>query len=199
MKIKKAKKSSGQISAVLLILAVILVIVIIIVFVVIRVRTIKNSNSANNSNNTTEVPKPIHETSIGDVKFIFQKAQDIGNVLRSKDLRYQENLTTTEKYIMVTIGAQDIGKFNILKSSWDVGNIIDSDGRNFVSINDQAYLFLPKPDLCGSLLKPDFEPIPCLKLYEVAKGSNKLKVEVSFMDRNATKKQESFIDLDITQ
>lgn len=202
MNIKKIQKSAGQISGILLILGIILFVVIVVVFVIIRGNSIKNASKAtskNNSENSNQPPKPIYETTISDVRFVFESAQDLGSVLQSKDVRYQPNLTTTEKFIKVIIGAQDKGKVNVVRGSWDVGNIVDSDGRNFVSINDQAYYFLPNQTLCGALLKPEFEPIPCIKLYEVSRASTNLKIEVNFTGQNSSKKQESFIDLLITQ
>ncbi len=192
-------KSSGKISSILLILAAILIVVIVVVFVVIRTAAIKNANNAKSANspNPTETPKPVYETTIGDVKFIFESAEDLGGVLKSKNSNYQQDLTTTEKFVKVIIGAQNKGKINFPSQSWDVGNIVDSDGRNFISINDQAYYFLPAQNLCGALLKPEFEPVPCIKLYEVSKSSTKLKVGVNVTNQSSSKRQESFIDLTV--
>jgi len=115
-------------------------------------------------------------------------------------MSYPPDLVTTEKFIKVTIGAQNKGKSNVLQSSWDIGNIIDSDGRNFIPIINQAYFWLPKIDLCGSILKPEFEPTPCVKIYEVSKASDSLKIEVNAtLDLNSSKKQKSFVDLLVTE
>lgn len=195
------KKSSGVTSTILLILGVVLIIVIIIVFVVIRInasRNTKNNPQPSNSLQATGQPqKPVYETTIGDVRFVFESAQNLGSVLVSKS-SYEQNLYTTEKYIKVTIGAQNKGKLNVAAYSWEVGNIVDSDGRNFVSIDNQAYSWLPNPNLCGSLLKPEFDLVPCVKYYEVSKASTSLKIQVSAGTGDSGKKQQSLIDLTVT-
>lgn len=201
------KKNTGKISSAILILAALLVIVIIIVFVVLKVSSVKNTPNTPATNNSTttpvQPPKPVYDATIGDIKFIFESAQDLGSVLESKS-GYQQNLTTTEKYIKVIIGAQNKGKTNLQQGAWDIGSIVDSDGRNFVSINEQAYSFLPNPNTCGALLKPEFEPTPCVKLYEVSRESlalgadgqpKPLKIEINFIVPGTTKRQEAFLDL----
>jgi hypothetical protein len=197
---KKRYYSSGKISTILLILAAILVVVIIVVFVVIRITGVKNTNTNNGgttqNGGVIEPPKPVYEATISDIRFIVESAQDLGNTLKSKTL-YQQELTTTEKFIKVVIGVQNKGKTNTPGYVWDVGNIVDSDGRNFVSINDKAYVFLPNPNLCGALLKPEFDPVPCVKFYEVSKASTKLKIQVNTTSGTSGKKQEAFLDLDI--
>ena len=202
MKIQKSKKSSGAVSSVLLVLAVVLILVIVGVYLFIKFGPNK-ANSAKNVKNTTEnqVPKPVTETTIGDVRFIFQSARDLGNVIKNRPSQFEQLqvLTTTEKFIQVTIGAQNKGKVNVARDVWNVGNIVDSEGRNFVPINDQVYYFSSSKDLCGSLLKPEFTPVPCVKLYEVSKQSTGLKVKVSIAGQSASKKQESFIDLTVTK
>jgi hypothetical protein len=83
------------------------------------------------------------------------------------------------KFIQVTIGAQNEGTANTEQNSWNIGNIVDSKGRNFVPL--QGYTiqpWIPNPDLCGVLLKPAFDPTPCVKIYEVSKESSGLKIEV---------------------
>ncbi len=198
MNIKKIKKSSGEVSNLLLILGVALVIVIIVIFVVIRTNAIKNTNNANSAS-PTGTPKPVYETTIGDVRFVFKSALDLGNVLQSKNNIYQKDLTTTERFIEVVVGAQNKGKTDTQQNLWDVGNIIDSQGRNFISINNEAYYFLPSPNLCGAILKPAFDPVPCVKLYEVSKASTGLKIEVNSMSPTSSKKQESFMDIIVTK
>lgn len=198
---KKIQNSSGKTSSILLVLAVALIILIIVVYVVIRIAAVKNPAGSGTTTSTTTVgpPKPVYETTIGDVRFVFESAVDMGNVLSSQSGAFGQNLTTTEKFIKVTIGAQNTGKTNIERSAWDLGNIVDADGRNFVTINDQAYYLLPNPNLCGALLKPDFEPTPCVKYYEVSKASTGLKIGVDYLGSNSSKKQEKFIDLLVTQ
>jgi hypothetical protein len=38
--------------------------------------------------------------------------------------------------------------------------------------------WLPKPNLCGELLKPAFDPTPCTKIYEVSKESTGFKIRI---------------------
>lgn len=197
---KKINKSSGAVSTILLILGVILIIVIIIVFVIIRVNSTKNANKEKEETESTqnnEPPPPVYETQLEDVKFTFVLAQDIGNVLLSEDKRFRPDLVSTEKFIRVVIGAQNKGKENIKKDTWDIGNMIDSGGRIFLSVDEttQGY-YLSNSTGCGSLLKPEFEPIPCIKYYEVSKQSTGLKVEVNIYPENSLKKsQTALMDL----
>jgi len=80
---------------------------------------------------------------------------------------------------MVTIGAQNKGTANIEERSWDIENIVDSDGRNFVPLEGYSVdPWLPISNFCGALLKPEFDPVPCTKMYEVSKKSAGLKIRV---------------------
>lgn len=193
--------SSGKTSTILLICAVILILMIAIVFAVVKVNSSKKPTTqttiTTTTENTNEPPPPLYETTMGDIRFVMLSAEDLGNVLKSKNASYQQDLTTTEKFIKVTMGAQNKGKINIQQGTWDVGNILDDAGRNFTSINDYAYNFLPYPNLCGALLKPEFEPTPCVKIYEVSKASTKLKIQVNWLAPNSSKKQEGFVDLNV--
>jgi hypothetical protein len=107
-------------------------------------------------------------------------------------------LSTTEKFIKVTVAAQNKGKVNLPQFSWDIGNLVDSDGRNFVPINEKAYYFLPQPSLCGEVLKPEFEPTPCVKLYEVSKASTNLKIMLT-ASGTTSKKEAALIDIVVTK
>ncbi len=147
------------------------------------------------NNKCVSVLKPIYETKIDNIKFILESSEDMGNILKSQS-SYEKDLTTTERFIKVVIGAQNKGVGSIPQYSWDVGDIVDSDGRRFVNINNKAYSWLPRPDLCGALLKPEFDPIPCVKYYEISKASTKLKVIIKV---TPPKQEESFIDLNLNQ
>lgn len=195
---KKFNKSSGAVSSIILILGVALLVVIIVVFFVIKISASKNTVSPKTAltANTVAVtpPAPVYQIQLGDVDFTLKTAINLGSVLAAKDLRYGQNLTTTEKFIEVVVGAQNKGRVNTDQFIWDVGNIVDSDGRQFVSINDRAYFYLPQPNLCGASMKPAFAPISCIKMYEVSKQSAGLKVRVSV---TSPKKQEAFLDLNV--
>lgn len=199
MEIKHINNQSGKISKVLLILAVAVLVIIVIIFLVTRIVANKKSqvsppNGTTAPSTTQEPPKPVYEVQLGEVRFLLETSLNLGNVLKAKST-YQKDLTTTEKFIEVVIGAQNKGKNNIEAYSWEMGNIVDSDGRNFIPITNQAYEWLPRPDLCGALLKPEFEPIPCVRIYEVSKESTKLKVEVKYKEV----KQSSLLDLTFVQ
>src|SRR3989338_5664845 len=133
---KKFKNSSGAVSSILLVLAVLIVIVIIVVFVVIKINSNKGADTVNDSGqNPDEPPQPVYETTVEGIKFTLESAWDMGNILVSNNQSFQPNIVTTEKFIKVTIGAQNKGKINTTQSSWSIGNIVDSEGRNFVSID----------------------------------------------------------------
>src|SRR3989344_4220460 len=114
------KHSRGATSTILLVLGVVLIIVIVVVYIVIRTGAIKNAGTkpATTEETVTGPPPPVYDTNIGDVKFIFIQAQDLGNNLTSPNKSFSSNLTTTEKFIKVTIGAQNVGKLNIAQQSW---------------------------------------------------------------------------------
>ncbi len=191
----KKYSKPGQISKVLIIIAVIVFLLIVIVFSITRLVISKKPQTSNTQNNAPPAgpPPPTYETVLGDTRFLLLSSEDLGNVLKS-NLSYQSDIVTTEKFIRVVIGAQNKGKTNIDQYSWDVGDIIDSDGRHFVSINDKAFYLLPRPDLCGALLKPEFTPSLCVKYFEVSKVSKGLKVTVKI---SKPKKKEALLDLNL--
>lgn len=179
MKIKKSNSQSGQASKMLLVLAIIVFVAIIIVYIVLRA----TEKPAPPLVPTETTPTVNYEATLGDIKFTFQEAVDMGNILygsESTNNQYQQkDLTTTEKFIIVTIGAKNQGKENVPERVWDMGNIVDSEGRIFVSLDSYlASPWMPAQNLCGALLKPEFTPVPCRKIYEVSKISKGLKIEV---------------------
>jgi len=201
----KFNTSAGQISRVLIIVAVLVLVTIVVVYFVIKMTAGKRQQAQTVNNSAAETenapPKLVLETTIGDVKFIFQSAKNLGNTIQGSTNTYStpQTITTTERFIKVIIGAQNKGKSNVPLHAWDIGNIVDSDGRNFISINDKASFLVPKPNLCGAILKPEFDPVPCVKIYEVSKISKNLKIEVLFSAPGSTKKQKSLIDLEINE
>ena len=195
---KKFNASSGQVSKTLIILAVVIFLVGIIIFLSLKYASSQKTATVKNqptppTTTTVEPPKPAYEATLSDIKFSIVSSENLGSVLKSKTT-YESDLTTTEKFIKVVVGAQNKGKNNIAQYSWDVGDIVDADGRHFVSINERAYSFLPRPDLCGALLKPEFDAVPCVKYYEVSKVATGLKVTVI---TTSPKKQTALIDLKV--
>ena len=187
---------SGEISKILIIIAVVVFVLIIIVFSLIRLaRREPSTNTQTENEIETEIPAPEYEVTMQDTRLLFISAEDLGSVLTSETSSYQKPLVTTEKFIKVTIGAQNKGKVNLAQGSWVVGNIVDSEGRNFIPVT-QAYYFLPQPNLCGATLKPEFEPTPCTKIYEVSKASENLKITLTATGVGG-KKESALIDLDV--
>jgi hypothetical protein len=201
-------KSSGQVSRLLLVLAIVILVAAVIVYLVMKMAD-KPSKPVETE---TPVVVPIYEQTLGNIKFIFESSINHGPTLFSSQVKnsvytsYQKDLTTTENFIEVKIGAQNIGKSNIEERAWDIENIIDSEGREFVPIDDYSVTpWLPTTNLCGSLLKPAFDPTPCIKIYEVSKKSTGLKIRVLTGKENnpnnlsSDKADSALIDLIVTQ
>lgn len=197
---------AGQASRLLLILGIVVFVAVVIVFVVMKATTAPPKPVVEQPT----VPKIIYETTLGDIKFIFQEAVDSGKILygsKSKYPDWQKDLVTKEKFVIVTIGAQNKGKENIPERIWDIGDIIDSEGRKYVSLDQTASAWLPEPNLCGALLKPEFSATPCTKIYEVSRISTGLKIVISSYKKDSSgkystndKNQETaLIDLIVTQ
>lgn len=203
---KKFDKELGQVSRLLLVLGIVIFVAVIIVFIVMKATTAPPKPIIEE----TTGPKAVYETLLGDVKFTFQEARDVGKILLGSKSRYpdwQKNLVTTEKFIIVTIGAQNKGKENIPERVWDIGNIIDSEGRNYVPLDQTANSWQPDPNLCSDLLKPEFAALPCVKIYEVSRISTGLKIVVSAFKKQTGEnyfsdeknRETALIDLIVTQ
>jgi len=192
------KYESGYISRTLIILAVVVLLAVVFVYGLIKFTTTRKAAQVakeDAAKTAQEPPKPVYEGQVGDVRFLFDSALDLGPVIKAETL-YQQDISTTEKFIKVTIRAQNKSNTDTMPYTWDIGNIIDSEGRNFIPDNN-AFQFLPRPNLCGAILKPEFEPTPCVKIYEVSKVSTHLKIEVNAVPANSSKKQEAFLDLNV--
>ena len=63
----------------------------------------------------------------------------------------QKDLTTTEKFIKVTIGGQNKGKIDTPMNVWNLGNIIDSEGRNFIPNGHDVNPWISKENGCGEI------------------------------------------------
>lgn len=181
MILKEIKKSRGQVAKIILVLAIIVLIALGIAFFVTR----KSQKApAKTPVTVTTPPPPVYNVKINDINFILLDNTDLGNTLFGKESRnpsWQVNLETTERFVEVTIGAQNAGKTDTRQLIWDVGNIVDDQGRNFIPEQEETIAsWLPADSLqvCGSILKPIFTPTPCIKIYAVAKGSTGLKIQV---------------------
>lgn len=204
--VKSFLLQKGQVSRLLLVLAIIVFVAVIIVFIVMRATSAPPKPPIEEPTG----PKVAYEATLGNIKFTFQESRDVGKNLFGSNSRFpdwQKNLITREKFIIVTIGAQNKGKENIPERVWDIGNIIDSEGRNYVPLDQTADAWQPDPNLCGALLKPEFTATSCVKIYEVSRISTGLKIIVSaFKKENATNyssneqdKETALIDLIVTQ
>lgn len=185
----------GQASRTLIILAAVILVVAMAVYLALKLSA--GQQAAKKAPESAGPPPPTYETQVGDIDFTLISAVNMGSVLVSK-IAYQPNLTTTERFIEVTIGAENKGKVNTDQFTWDVGNIVDDQGRNFTNIDDKAFYFLPQPDTCGQVLKPAFAPTPCHKMFEVSRQATGLKIEVLSQAGGSTKKQSAFLDLALT-
>jgi len=209
-KIKQTKKmkrdyicgkenEKGQASRVILVLAVITLVAILIAFSILKMAEKPPPPEVPEKE---EIPLPVYETTINEVKFIFMSAIDRGNRLRASERVDRggwwgdgKDLVTTERFIMVTIGAQNKGKVAKESNVWDIGNIIDSEGRHFEPLKDyDVKQWIPTESSCGAVLKPEFDPVPCVKIYEVSKISTGLKIMVM-----TGKKGERVSDYDFTK
>jgi len=197
---KNTNKSSGQISRLLLVLSIIVFVAAIIVYLIMRMAEAPSKPIGEEET----VVMPVYEQTLSDIKFIFQGAINHGDTLYSSNIKnsthrtYKTDLTTKENFIEVKIGAQNMGKLNTRDNSWDIENIIDSEGREFVPLEDYSVSpWLPEENLCGTLLKPAFDPTPCIKIYEVSKKSTGLKIRVTTKVDN--KEESALIDLIVSQ
>jgi uncharacterized protein (UPF0333 family) len=179
----KFNKSAGQASRLLLVLAVVILVAVIIVYLVMRMATPAPKPAAPN---TGSVALPVYEKQLGNIRFVFESSQDLGGTLsvsqaNTQNNSYLKDLNTTGRFIMVTVGAQNKGNYNIAERAWDIQNIVDSAGRNFIP-DDQNTVgpWLPANNSCGALLKPAFDPAPCTKIYEISNQSDlaTLKIQV---------------------
>jgi len=189
----KFNKSSGQVSRMLLVLAIIVLVAAIITYLIMRMA---QKPPAPPVSTTPAIPLPVYEQTLGNIHFVFLSALDKGSFLRASEITNSQYISSQQKdlqidnpgakFIEVTVGAQNIGTTNTEQSSWTIENIVDSKGRNFVPLEGYTVTpWLKYPDLCGALLKPAFDPTPCMKIYEVSKESTGLKIKVETGTNNS--------------
>lgn len=184
------KKLLGKIPPVILIIGgVVVVVVVMVIFFIISQQTTPPPPPEE-----PEPKGPVTELKYKDIKVILVKTEDIGNILFGADSNYfgKKDVTTTEKFIKVTVTAENTGKEETKSGDWDIGEIIDSEGRKFPYFN-KLDAWLPTGNECRKNLKPGFTPIFCTKIYEVAKISKDMKIKIKFKD--AILDAENFIDL----
>jgi len=197
----KFNKYSGQASKLLLVLAIVVLVAVIITFLVLKMAE-KPAQPVVPTGPVVQLP--VYEQTINGIRFVFESAIDRGQILTASEVTntqyasYQKDLpvsNTGAKFIQVTVGAQNMGTENTQQNAWDMGNIVDSDGRNFVPLdNSSVNSWLPYPNQCGALLKPAFDPTPCTQIYEVSKQSTGLKIVVE-ASKGSSSKTPTSIDL----
>jgi hypothetical protein len=190
---KKMQKflQRGQTSRLLLVLAIIVLVAVVIVYLITNMYKIAPTPP----NPNPDIPQPMYEKTLGNVKFIFEGAIDMGdtldysNAMRKDDFSYnpENSIHSTERFIKVTVGAQNKGKETIESGAWILGNLVDSEGRQFEPADDYSIdSWLPQDNACGAALKPEFDPVPCTKIYEVSKASTGLQLTVGVDKGNGT-------------
>ena len=191
------KSESGQASRLLLVLAIVVLVAVIIVYLVMRMAEKPPSPTVPV---TQTVPLPVYEQTMDNIRFVFESAINWGSVLKASNIPNhsdsQKDLSIINpgaKFIQVTIGAQNVGKENTGSNVWDIENIVDSQGRNFVPSGGEVKPWLPKLNYCGTVLTPAFDPSPCTKIYEVSKQSTGMKIRVTVKSGN--KKDTFLLDL----
>ncbi len=187
------KSESGQVAKILLVLLVIVVVAIGVAYMVTQ-KAQTPPTPVNNANNA--VPSLAYEVTVNDIRFVFIEAINFGSILYGKDTKnpsWEKDIVTTEKFVRLVVAAQNVGTKNTENNYWDIGNIIDEKGREFVPSLQRVDPWLPEDDICGEILQPSFEPTPCTKIYEVARISKNLKVKV-LLNKNG-KKESGIIDI----
>jgi hypothetical protein len=185
------ESEAGQVSKLLLLLAVIVLVAVIITFLIMKMA----EKPPVTKQTVPTITLPVYEKQLGNIDFVFMNAIDRGDTLKSSDILNGQFSTQKDlvidnpgaKFIQVTIGAKNNGSVNTEQNSWGIENIVDSQGRNFVPIEGYTVNpWLPVRNLCGTLLKPAFDPSPCTKIYEVSKESSGLKIRVETGKNNTT-------------
>jgi len=180
-------------------LIIIGVVLVAIIIVAVAVKLLMGPAEEPEEEKEPEESKPQYEVTIGNVKYLFEQAIDEGGVLEKEDGNFEDwrdpyDAKSTDKIIKVTIKARNVGKVNINGRSWNVGEMVDSEGRIFEPERQADFRpWLPENNKCNVLLKPGFTPSSCTKIYEVAEVSKDLKVRVITNIDN--KEEYDFIDL----
>jgi len=171
----KLNKELGQASRLLLVLAIVVLVAVVIVYLV-----MKMADRAPDPKPPSDIKLPVYEQTLGNIRLVFQSAIDRGDILRATKTGQKDFVATAGgKFIQVTVAAQNMGTENTDQNDWDINNIVDSEGRNFIPVEGgNIRTWLPEKNFCGVALKPAFDPIPCTKIYEVSKVAKELKIVV---------------------
>ena len=185
----KMNKESGQVSRLLLVLAIIVFVAIIIVYLVVRMA--EQPAKPKGPTPPTTVQLPVYEKQLGNIRFLFESAQDRGQVLKASDATgtNKKDLKISNpgaKFVEVTIGAQNKGTVETVQGAWTLGNITDSQGDIYQPLPKYAVgPWTPALNICGQILQPEFDPSPCTQVYEVSTLSTGFKVIVETGKNNS--------------
>ncbi len=188
----KLNKSLGQASKLLLVLAIVVLVAVIITFLILKMT---EKPPAPVVPKAPVVELPVYDKSLGNIEFVYISAIDKGDTLYAADAVNGQYGSLKDfvidnpgaKFIQVTIGAKNIGTMDTVQNAWNIENIVDSKGRNFIPVQQYSVgSWLPTHSLCASILKPAFDPTPCTKIYEVSKESTGLKIRVETGKNNST-------------
>ena len=196
----KFNKSSGQVSRLFLVLGIVILVAVIIVYLVMKMVT-PAPKPVVSLPTATGTPSLVFQKQVGDIQFVFQNGVDKGTVITTAQIvntqivpQFESNqnapvsnlvASSGGKYIQVTVGAQNEGLGNIDQGSWDIGNVVDSQGRNFIPLDATIDApWISANNGCGALLLPALDPVPCTKIYEISNKSTGLKITVENLEKS---------------
>jgi len=187
-------REGGQASGLILILAIVILIAGIVVYLVMKMAE-PTSKPRVLATTPTATPEPVYQKQINDINFVFESAVNKGKVLSISDIVNNDQFGTSQPvnadpggvFMQVTIGAQNEGRVNTAQDEWDIGNIIDSQGRNFIPLDSSIVgPWISSQNACNVLLRPAFEPVLCTKIYMVSDKSTGLKIVVQNKQKSKT-------------
>lgn len=154
---RKKIKSPGQVPTIALIIGIIIIVLVIVILVVLKM--IRKPPPPPPQPVEKE---PVYEITVANVKFKLVEAKDRGNRLlasESKNPEYiREDLVTTDRFVEITVSAENVGKDNIPPNVWDIKEVVDKEGRKFYPL-EHSDPWILKESHCGALLKPGFTPL----------------------------------------
>lgn len=126
---------------------------------------------------------------VGEIRWRFLEAQDMGNTLES-DNEFMEPLTTNGRFIRVRFEVENRSAEALIFS--DI-NLVDSRGRSFEDSTDAAIRFVESTELCSlEQLNPNLTKT-CTKIFEVPADAGGLKAQVG--DLQPFTSDEALVDL----
>jgi hypothetical protein len=106
-----------------------------------------------------------------------------GSILRGSESNYPEwtkDKITEGKFIEVEMLIQNMGKNTL---SYHYPSLYDEKKREYKTASGETYDWIPREKWCwGKDLRPNFSPIDCIEIYEVAKDSTNLWLYIPSTD-----------------